>query len=73
MSETRHDRSARKTDLLLADAMEQFAEELKSGRRPDMQEFLGRYPDLADELRTVLPGLEFLNSALPLIPKSNGE
>ncbi len=73
MSGIRHDSSPRRTDLRVADAMEQFAEELNSGRRPDMQEFLDRYPDIADDLRAVLPGLEFLINVLPQVRRKDGE
>ena len=49
-------------NLRLADAMEEYLNELNAGQRPDRSEFLQRFPDIADQLGRVLPGLEFVKS-----------
>ncbi|MFO0926506.1 MAG: serine/threonine-protein kinase [Gemmataceae bacterium] len=46
----------------LVEAVREYQTALDSGRRPNRQEFLTRYPHLADELAECLDGLEFLHS-----------
>ncbi len=65
MSDTPRDIPSDGGDLQLAEAMEWYLEQLNAGGQPDVEEFLSRYPDIVDELRTALPGLEFLSSARP--------
>lgn len=55
----------------LAAALREYESALLSGRRPDRQEFLARYPDLGQELLDSLDGLDFLHAAgSQLIPRS---
>jgi WD40 repeat protein/serine/threonine protein kinase len=43
--------------LLLDRLAEEFAERYRKGERPALQEYLDRYPELADELRELLPAM----------------
>ncbi len=51
-------------DQQLAEAMEAYLAELKSGATPDMEAFARRYGDIADDLRGILPGLEIIHGLL---------
>src|SRR5262245_15266271 len=44
-------------DTLLAKAVDEFMAELRGGGRPSVEAYAGVYPDLADDLRRVLPAL----------------
>jgi tetratricopeptide (TPR) repeat protein/tRNA A-37 threonylcarbamoyl transferase component Bud32 len=50
-------------DPHLVEAMDAFLGELESGTPPDREEFLSRYPELADELRPCLDALAFVHGA----------
>ena len=49
----------------LTSAIEEYLEELEAGTQPNRQEYLARYPDIADDLDTCLEGLEFIYKAAP--------
>jgi WD40 repeat protein/tRNA A-37 threonylcarbamoyl transferase component Bud32 len=36
---------------------EEFAQRYRRGERPSLEEYIGRYPDLADEIREIFPAL----------------
>jgi WD40 repeat protein/tetratricopeptide (TPR) repeat protein len=42
---------------LLDQLVEEFAERYRRGQRPSLQEYIDRYPHLADDLREVLPAM----------------
>src|SRR5215467_6878122 len=42
---------------LLDQLVEEFAERYRRGQRPSLQEYLDKYPHLADDLREVLPAM----------------
>jgi serine/threonine protein kinase/tetratricopeptide (TPR) repeat protein len=44
-------------------AVEEYAELLRGGERPDRAAFVARYPDIADALARCLDGLEFVHAA----------
>jgi eukaryotic-like serine/threonine-protein kinase len=50
-------------DPRLVLAVKEFCAELEAGRRPDRQEFLLRFPDLAEPLAQCLAGLELVHKA----------
>jgi eukaryotic-like serine/threonine-protein kinase len=50
-------------DPRLLQAMQEYMTALESGKRPNRQELLARYPDIAVELSACLQGLAFVNSA----------
>jgi serine/threonine protein kinase len=41
----------------------EYQEALRAGRRPDRQQFLAQYPEIATELAECLDGLEFIHAA----------
>lgn len=41
----------------LAEIVEEWQKRLRRGERPNLAEYVAKYPDLADELRELLPGL----------------
>ena len=47
----------------LAAAVDEFMAECHNGRRPDVEAYAGRYPELAECLRQVLPALTLLGPA----------
>lgn len=66
-------------DPRLAQAVQEYLQELESGRRPDRRRWLERYPDLANALEQCLDGLELVHQASPLasplsgnLPRSTG-
>ncbi len=61
--ETDNDSNEESRMLQLADAMEQYLDELRAGRRPDRRLFLKRFPELAAELKQTLATLEFVHRA----------
>jgi serine/threonine protein kinase/WD40 repeat protein len=48
---------------LLDQLVQEFAERYRRGQRPSLQEYLDRYPHLADDLREVLPALAEIGQA----------
>ncbi|MGH7138458.1 MAG: protein kinase domain-containing protein, partial [Pirellulales bacterium] len=46
-------------------ALEGYATAVEAGERPNREEFLGRYPEIAIELAECLDGLEFVQAAAP--------
>ncbi len=50
-------------DSRLAPALEEYLGALRSGRRPDRSEFLGRHAEVAGPLEDCLDALEFIQSA----------
>jgi eukaryotic-like serine/threonine-protein kinase len=50
-------------DPRLVQAVQEYLSQLEAGHRPDRQEFLGRYPDLAGPLAQCLDGLELVHKA----------
>src|SRR4051794_39949457 len=61
-------------DPRLARAVEEYAAALKAGDRPDRQDFLGRYSEIAEALDGYLNGLDFLGAAAVQLdaPSSSG-
>jgi hypothetical protein len=49
----------------LANAVEAYLAELEMGRHSGREEFISRYPEIADELRKCLDGLELVNRVGP--------
>lgn len=49
-------------DPRLLSAVEEYLAAIESGRRPNRQEFLARYPEIANELSACLQGLAFVNA-----------
>jgi WD40 repeat protein/serine/threonine protein kinase len=47
----------------LTQALEEYRALLEAGRKPDRQEFLARYPEIAEALSECLAGLEFVHAA----------
>src|SRR5262245_3517310 len=45
---------------LLAQLLEEWQNRVRRGEKPDLNEYVGKYPDLAGELRQLLPGLAAL-------------
>jgi serine/threonine protein kinase len=55
-------------------ALQEYQTALAAGNRPDREEFLARYPDVAAELADCLDGLDFLHDAAPgLLPSGISE
>jgi serine/threonine protein kinase/Flp pilus assembly protein TadD len=62
--------AAKETPVRLEDsavigAVQEYLAELEAGRRPDRQQFLDRYPGIADALAECLDALEFMHTAAP--------
>jgi serine/threonine protein kinase/WD40 repeat protein len=53
-------------------ALEQYSAALKAGQRPDRNEFLARYPEIATALSDCLEALEFVQAAAPLLQGDAG-
>ena len=49
-------------ESLVAEAVDQFLECLGRGERPDVDEFAGRYPNIAELLRDVLPAVRAMHA-----------
>jgi serine/threonine protein kinase/Flp pilus assembly protein TadD len=60
-------------DPRLGAALEEYFERLNAGERPAREEWLARYPEIADELGECLDGLLFVHSASPLSARLEGE
>src|SRR4051794_34694604 len=48
---------------LLDELVEEFAARFQRGERPTLQEYLDRYPDLADDLRELFPAVVEIQQA----------
>jgi serine/threonine protein kinase len=72
-----YDLSAREDDPdtpELVAALREYQTALAAGARPDREEFLARYPEVADELADCIDGLDFLHTAAPgLLPSGSSE
>ena len=44
-------------ESLIERLVDEFAARFRRGERPDVEEFVGRYPHLADEIREILPAM----------------
>jgi serine/threonine protein kinase len=58
-----HDPAELPDDPRLMGAVQEFLAELEAGRHPNRQDFLRRYPDLAEPLAQCLAGLELVHKA----------
>src|SRR5262245_53053594 len=56
---------AQSLESQLARAVDQFMADVRHGRQPAVDDFAARYPEIADELRRVLPALAMLGSSGP--------
>jgi serine/threonine protein kinase len=50
-------------DPRIVRALQEYRDAISKGQKPDRQEFLARYPDIAVELAECLDGLEFIQGA----------
>jgi eukaryotic-like serine/threonine-protein kinase len=55
---------------LLDQIAEEFAERFRSGERPSVSEYVQRYPDLADEIRELIPAMVEIEQVKPKIPST---
>ena len=51
-------------ESLIERLVDEFAARFRRGERPDVEEFVGRYPHLADDIREILPAMARLERAL---------
>src|SRR6185369_9787951 len=56
---------ARSLESQLAGAVDEFMADIHRGHHPSIDDFATRYPEIADELRRVLPALAMLGSSEP--------
>ena len=54
----------------VVEALREYVTALEAGKSPNRQEFLARYPDIADALAEGLGGLEFVHAAAPQLQQS---
>src|SRR5712692_4511190 len=54
-------------------AVEEYLAALEAGKNPSRQEFLARYPAIAEPLAECLDGLEFIQTAAPRLQESAAE
>lgn len=59
-------------DPRLTGIVQEYLHELESGRRPDRQQWLQRYPELAEALELCLDGLELVYEGAPLASPLSG-
>jgi hypothetical protein len=52
---------------------ESFLERFRAGQRPGIEEYAARYPELADQIRELLPALVMVEQDLSIDPDPNGE
>jgi serine/threonine protein kinase/Flp pilus assembly protein TadD len=52
-------------DPLVISGVQQYRATLEEGGRPDRQELIGKYPEVADELAACLDALEFVHQVAP--------
>jgi tetratricopeptide (TPR) repeat protein len=57
------DSAASENDLVLNRLAEEFAVRFRRGERPSIQEYVDRYPELADEIRDFIPAVVKLEQA----------
>ena len=50
---------------LLAQLLDEWQARLQRGERPSLDDYIARYPDLADEIRQLFPGVAALADADP--------
>lgn len=55
-------------DPRILEASREYLAELEAGRRPDRQEFLARFPDLAEALSECFDGIDLAQSLRPPVP-----
>jgi serine/threonine protein kinase/Flp pilus assembly protein TadD len=62
-------------ERLVGRVADEFTERLNRGERPDVAEYAGRHPEVADVLRQVLPALRLirLSAAAPLAGSARGD
>ena len=51
-------------ESLIERLVDEFTARFRRGERPDVEEFVGRYPHLADDIREILPAMARLERAL---------
>ena len=51
-------------ESLIERLVDEFTARSRRGERPDVEEFVGRYPQLADDIREILPAMARLERAL---------
>jgi hypothetical protein len=61
------ERSQAPEDPQVGRALEEYLAAVETGHKPDRQEFLRRYPAIAETLAECIDGLEFINAAAPQI------
>ena len=54
-------------DELIGELAEEFAQRLRDGEKPDIEEYAQRYPEAAEAIRQILPALEIMGE----VPESN--
>jgi hypothetical protein len=55
MSDQTSESSAK--DILLTGLVDEFAARYRAGQRPPLQEYIDRYPELADDIRELFPAM----------------
>jgi len=50
-------------ESLLGQAADEFSERLSRGEAPDIEEYAGRYPQVAELIRQVFPALSILKAS----------
>ena len=55
----------RDQESLMVQAMAEYRAQLDAGNRPDREQVLAKYPELADELATCFQSLEFIHTVAP--------
>lgn len=59
-------------DPRLLSAVEEYLSAIESGRRPNRQEFVARYPEIARELSECIQGLSFVNAGAAQVAADAG-
>src|SRR5262249_43801543 len=54
------------------EVVDEFLERLGRGEQPNIEEFAGRYPQLAAVLRQMLPALQVMHVSAASHPRANG-
>src|SRR6266513_846169 len=52
-------------DSTFDDVTEEYAQRLRAGQRPTIEEYTERYPHLADEIRDVFPAVQMMEDLKP--------
>ena len=47
-------------DELIGELAEEFAQRLRDGEKPDVEEYAHRHPEVAEAIRQILPALEIM-------------